>query len=136
MDAKHAVPPSPVEAQPADPDATEPAPPAPIPIHQPARGLVALAEIVVAVALCFAAAWAWRHASIPYELPASQNPAVPRTVDRWSGPWVAVAFGLATLAGGLVLDAARQLMLASRVSRRRRNPPKTVSGPWQTAGHD
>jgi hypothetical protein len=104
---------------------------------------VALAEVALAVALCFAAAWAWRRASIPYELPISQNPAVPRTVDRWSGPWVAAAFGLATLAGVLVLDAARQLVLAIRVSRRpswperpeRPEGPETVTASWHTAEH-
>jgi hypothetical protein len=135
MDAKHVAPPGPAEAQPADPDATEPASPrTPAPIHQPARGLVALAEIALAVAVCFAAAWAWSRASIPYELPSSENPAVPRTVNRWSGPWVAAAFGLVTLVGGLVLDAARQLMLAIRVSQRS-SQSETVTGPWQTAGH-
>jgi hypothetical protein len=137
MDAKHAVPPRPAEAQVADRDSTELAAPRPLaPIHQPARGLVALAEVVLAVALCFAAAWAWRRASIPYELPTSQNPAVPRTVDRWSGPWIAAAFGLATLAGGLVLDAARQLVLSIRVAERRPGQPETVGEPWQTARHD
>lgn len=136
MDANQAVPPGPAQAQPADPDATEPAEPRPpAPMHQPARGLVALAEIALAVALCFAAAWAWRRASIPYELPTSQNPAVPHTVDRWSGPWVAAAFGLATLAGALVLDAARQLVLAIRVSQRP-SRPETVTGSWHTAGYD
>jgi hypothetical protein len=144
MDAKHAVQPGPAEVQPADPDAIgSAAPRPPAPIHQPARGLVALVEIVLAVALCLAAAWAWRSASIPYELPTSENPAVPRTVDRWSGPWVAAAFGLATLAGGLMIDAARQLMLAIRVSQRRPSRPESAGGgrpetvgePWQTATH-
>lgn len=117
MDAHQAVSPAPAKAPPADPDATEPADPRlPAPIHQPARGLVAFAEVALAVALCFAAAWAWSRASIPYELPTSQNPAMPRTVDRWSGPWVAAAFGLVALAGALVLDAVRQLVLAIRVS--------------------
>jgi len=144
MDAKHAVPPGQAEtqpqpavpAQPAQPDAAEPAAPPPLgPIHQPARGLVALAEIVLAAVLCIVATWAWHRASIPYELPPSENPVVPHSVERWSGSWVAAAFGLATLAGGLLLDAARQLVLAVRVSRRA-SQPETVTGPWQTAGHD
>jgi hypothetical protein len=127
----------PAAAEPAavEPAAVEPAgqdPPAlanllpprpPAQLHQPVRAAVAALEVALAVALGFAVVWAWRRGSVPYELPASENPAVPGSVDRWSGPWIGAAFGLATLAGLLVLDAARQLMLA-------------VRGSWQTAEHD
>jgi hypothetical protein len=135
MDVKD-VAPEPAEAQLTDRDALAVPRPSrpPAPIHQPARALVAFVEIVLVVTFCLAAAWAWRRASIPYELPMSENPAMPRTVDRWSGPWVGVAFGLTTLAGWLLLDAARQLVLAIRVSQRR-SQPESVAQPWQTASH-
>jgi len=89
-------------------------------LNEPMRALVAAGEFVLAVALGFAVVWAWRRGSVPYELPASDNPAVPDTVQRWSGPWIGAAFALAAVAGLLVLDAVRQLMLA-------------VAGGWHTA---
>ena len=89
-------------------------------LNEPVRALVATGELVLAVALGFAVVWAWRRGSIPYELPVSDNPAVPDTVQRWSGPWIGAAFALAAVAGLLVLDAVRQLMLA-------------VAGGWHTA---
>lgn len=137
MDAKHAMPPD--RAGPADPpvppdriggaadaDPLVPADlrpqPPPSGLHQPIRILVALAEVVLAMVLVVATVWAWRRGSVPYDLPATDNPAVPESVDRWSGPWIGAAFGLAALAGVLLLDAARQLVLA-------------VGGRWQTPAH-
>jgi hypothetical protein len=91
-------------------------------LHRPLRALIAAAELAAVVALGFAVVWAWRRATIPYELPVDDNPAVPRTVDRWSGPWVGAAFGLAALAGVLALDALRQLVLAVRTRTSRPRP--------------
>lgn len=87
-----------------------------------ARALVGFLEIVAAVLLGVAAVWAWRRGSVPYELPPSDNPAVPGSVDRWSGPWIGAAFGLVLLAGLAVLDAGRRLAEA-------------FTQPWQTSDH-
>jgi hypothetical protein len=85
-------------------------------LNRPARGVVATLEILLAVALGFAVAWAWSRAAVPFQLPASDNPAVPETVERWSGPWIGAAFGFAALAGVLLLDAVRQVLLAVRIA--------------------
>lgn len=116
MTPKHAAPP----ARDAGPDPRTRSKRREARLNQPMRALVAAAELALAVALGFAVAWAWQRGSVPYELPASDNPAVPDAVRRWSGPWIGTAFALAAVAGLLVLDAVRQLMLA-------------VGGGWHTA---
>lgn len=113
MDAKQSVP---ADAEAAERPLAELRPQRPPgSLHRPLRAVIAAAELVLAVALAFAVVWAWRRAAVPYELSPSDNPAVPRTVTRWSGPWIGTAFGLAALAGVLVLDAPRQLVLAVRI---------------------
>lgn len=120
MDAKPSVSAGSAEPEPALADLRPQRPAARL--HRPIRAVVALVELAAVVALGVAAVWAWQRVTVPYELPPSDNPAVPRTVDRWSGPWVGATFGLVALAGVLVLDAVRQLVLAVRAGGWRTRP--------------
>jgi hypothetical protein len=79
-------------------------------MNRPARWLVAAVEVAAATGLVVLTAWAWHRASITVELPEYENPAVPRTVNRMSGPWVAAAFAAATGTGVLMLDAIRRVL--------------------------
>lgn len=88
-------------------------------LHQPWRVVVAALELVAAVLLTLGACWAWRQAIVPIELPQLGG----RTVTRMLGHWIVSSFVLATVAGLLVLDAVRQLVLASRTR------PGRVGGP-------
>ncbi|MCI2417013.1 hypothetical protein MOQ72_06220 [Saccharopolyspora sp. K220] len=85
-------------------------------LNQPWRAAVAGIEFVVAVGLLLAAWWAWRHGAVTIYL-SGPHGAVD-VVTRSIGSWLAAAVGAVTLAGLLLLDAVRQLMLASRARRR------------------
>ena len=82
-------------------------------LNQPWRAVVAGLEVVVAAVLVIVAVWCWRSGST--------NVVIPKTGDHpdlvstlYFGNWLAAAIGLATLAGLLVLNALRQLVLAIR----------------------
>jgi hypothetical protein len=94
-------------------------------LHQPWRASIAAAEVLFALLLVFSAWWAWRSATVSIELPAQEG--VTGVVTRMVGSWVMAAVGTVTLAGLLLLDAFRQLMLALR-TRRRRGHAQPVSG--------
>lgn len=83
-------------------------------LSQPLRWLVAAAEVLAAAALVVLAVWAWRRSTIPVELPQYDNPAIPAYSSRQSGPMVALAVGAALACGVLLLDAAREALLAVR----------------------
>ena len=82
-------------------------------LHQPWRGWVALAEVVVASLLVVLAVWAWERGSVRIVLPAPNG--ATDTVTRLLGNWLASAIAAAAVAGFLVLDAIRQTVLAWRV---------------------
>ncbi|MGP4015201.1 hypothetical protein [Saccharopolyspora sp. 5N708] len=88
-------------------------------LNQPWRAAVAGIELVVAVALLLAAWWSWRHGTVTIFLPGPQGAV--DVVTRSIGSWLAGAVAAVTLAGLLLLDAIRQLMLASRARRRAAN---------------
>lgn len=97
-------------------------------VNQPWRALIAALEVVVAVLLVVAAVWSWNHAIIAIELP--QLPPSESAVTRMMGDWIALAVVAVTVAGLLVLDAIRQIVLAWRVRPRRKEakPTSVVSG--------
>lgn len=94
--------------------------PTPGRLHQPRRGLVAAAEVVVAVLLVVAAFWCWGRGVVHYEFPIDGHSPLPAT--RLLGNWVGGAIGLAAVAALLLVDAFRQTLLAVR-TRERRMPP-------------
>lgn len=96
------------------------------------RGVVAALELPAVAALAVLAVWAWRRASIPMRLPEFDNPAIPDTTGRLSGPWAAFAVLAATVAGLFVLDGVRQVVLASRA--RAPGPRRAPREDEQSAG--
>ncbi|PRY43425.1 hypothetical protein [Umezawaea tangerina] len=81
-------------------------------LHQPRRGLVAAAEVVVAVLLGLAATWCWSRGIQEFSYPLDGRP--PLVSTRYHGNWVAFAIALVTAGGILLLDAVRQTVLAVR----------------------
>lgn len=99
----------------AVPASTEsPSPARPGRLNQPWRGLVAAVEVLLAVALAFAAVWSWRQGIVTVEYPPYQHGQPPQVVTRYFGNWVAGGIALAVLAGFAVIDAVRQAVLAVR----------------------
>jgi hypothetical protein len=96
------------------------------PLNRPVRWFIAAVEVAFVVGLAFLAAWAWSRATVPVRLPDYENPAIPDVVERQSGPWTAAAVGLGLLAALLLMDAARQAVLAARL-RDRPAPAKATA---------
>jgi hypothetical protein len=113
-------PPSQPPGQPPDRALSQPPGRAP---SRPVRWLIAVAEVAAAVALAVLAVWAWRRATIPVELPDFDNPAIPHTVSRMSGPWAGAAVAAAAVAGMLLVDAVRHAVLARRAGAPDRTAP-------------
>jgi hypothetical protein len=74
------------------------------------RTALAVAEVVVAALLAFGARWAWGRGIVSIQLPAPGG--ATDVVTRMLGNWPTLAVAAGTVAGLLVMDAARQLMLA------------------------
>ncbi|GAA0505209.1 hypothetical protein GCM10011581_32870 [Saccharopolyspora subtropica] len=85
-------------------------------VHQPWRAAVAGIELVLAVLLVVFAWWAWGQGKVTIALPGPGGAV--DVVTRSVGSWLSGAVGAVTVAGLLVLDAARQVVLAVRVRRR------------------
>ncbi|MFL6120815.1 hypothetical protein [Actinophytocola sp.] len=94
-----------------------PPPTEPGQLHKPWRAFVALGELVVAaVAVWFAFdLWSRGVAKVVEHYP--NNITLEST--RWIGSWMALAILLGTVAAVLVVDAARQVILAVRARPRR-----------------
>ncbi|MFI6098800.1 hypothetical protein ACIA8G_24865 [Lentzea sp. NPDC051213] len=100
----------------AEADVADEQPPAPPPagpgLHQPKRGLIAAAEVVVVVALVFVAVWCWNRGIVHLAYPIEGRE--PLMSTRYHGNWLGTAVGAITLAVLLALDAVRQVVLALR----------------------
>ncbi|GAA1334440.1 hypothetical protein [Saccharothrix algeriensis] len=81
-------------------------------LHQPKRALVAVGEVVVAAGLVLLAVWCWNRGVLRHSYPVEGR--APLESTRYLGNWIGAAVGLGTAAGVLVLDAARQTVLALR----------------------
>ncbi|WP_344125130.1 hypothetical protein [Saccharopolyspora halophila] len=79
-------------------------------LNQPWRAAVAGLELVVAIALTLFAFWAWQRGVITVHLPGPDG--AREVVTRSLGSWLTGAVGAVTLAGLLLIDAIRQLVLA------------------------
>jgi hypothetical protein len=100
------------------------APPAiePGTLHRPVRAVVALVELIVAGFAVWGAFWAWPRGFATITTVISDGTALDS--QRVSGNWLAAAIAFGTAAALLVIDAIRQVVLASRVrSRRARRDP-------------
>ena len=97
-------------------------------LNQPWRGLVALAELIVAGLVLWAAFWCWSKADTTITLVLGDGTELRST--RSVGHWMAAAIALGTVSGVLVLDALRQVVLAVRARPlRARKGAKAVLSP-------
>lgn len=87
-------------------------------LHQPWRAALAGAELVGAAALVACAFLAWGESVVRIELPQRQGVG---SVSRIHGNWVALAVASATLAGVLLVNAVKQVVLSRRGRNRRRS---------------
>jgi hypothetical protein len=86
-------------------------------LHRPVRALVALAELIGAGALVWAAFALWDRGVDPVVLVLDDGTRLEAV--RYQGGWLALAVVLGTVAALLVLDAVRQVVLALRARPRR-----------------
>lgn len=86
---------------PPDPDAR---------LHQPWRRYVALGESALVAALSYGTWWLWHRGVVTTTLAMHSGPA--QSVDRYLGQWLLLAIACATLAGVVLIDCVRQLLLS------------------------
>ncbi|RRO13064.1 hypothetical protein EIL87_25795 [Saccharopolyspora rhizosphaerae] len=84
-------------------------------LNQPWRAAVAGVELVAAVALVLLAWWAWGRGVVTIHLPGPHG--TEDVVTRSLGSWLAGSAIAATTAGLLLIDATRQVGLATRAAR-------------------
>ncbi len=100
-----------IESEPTAPTWPEPT----TGLNQPRRALVAAAELVAAGLLLWLAVWLWSRGTLPQSAIADRPELV---FERYLGNWIAGAVAAGTAALLLLLDAARQLVLAVRTRSR------------------
>lgn len=89
-------------------------------LHRPVRAVVAIVELVVAGFAVWGAFWAWPRGFATITTTISDGTELDS--ERVLGNWLAFAIAFGTLAALLVLDAVRQLVLATRVRPKARKP--------------
>lgn len=85
-------------------------------MNQPWRAVVAVVELLLAVAACWAATWTWSHVVTDVTMRAEDGTGL--TSRIYSAPWVAGTVGFGLLAALLVVDFVRELLLAWRARSR------------------
>ncbi|HEV7978306.1 hypothetical protein [Amycolatopsis sp.] len=94
------------------------------PLHRPRRAFVALAEVVVAGVVIWLALLVWDASSVTLTTTLTDGTQLISTRDF--GGRIAGAIGLGVLAALLLVDAVRQLLLATRT--RHRKPKSRSTG--------
>lgn len=89
-----------------------PLPTEPASLHRPWRAIVAVVELLLAGGLVVAAFWAWPKGFHTIVTVTSEGREV--VAERIYGNWLATAIGFGALAGLLLVDALRQVVLAVR----------------------
>lgn len=95
-------------------------------LHRPRRALVAVAELVIAGLAVWAAFMMWSEGVSTFSMYTADGRELTSTHHR--GDWIAGAIGLGALAALLLLDAAREVMLALSTRRSRARRPDRA--PW------
>lgn len=90
-------------------------------LHRPRRAIIAGVEAVVAAAAVWFAFVCWPKGV--HTISMTLNDGTVLTSTRYVGSWMAAAIGLGTLAALLLLDAARETLLAVRAPHRSRRKP-------------
>ncbi|SFK82997.1 MULTISPECIES: hypothetical protein [Amycolatopsis] len=95
-------------------------------LHQPRRALVAVVEVVLAAVAVWAAFPVWHHGVKTLTVHLSDG--VVLTSTRLLGSWVAGAIGLGLVAALLLVDAVREVLLATRAKHREPKPEGRFAG--------
>ncbi|WP_016701262.1 hypothetical protein, partial [Actinoalloteichus spitiensis] len=82
-------------------------------LHSPLRAVVGGIELLLALVAGALTAWMWQRGVVALDYVGTDGQ-VEHVSHRHLGNWLAGAVGCGTLGGLLLLDAARQLVLASR----------------------
>ncbi|NIH82866.1 hypothetical protein [Amycolatopsis viridis] len=88
-------------------------------LNQPVRAVVALVEVLLAAAAVWGAFVVWGAGVHTVVVRLTDGTVL--TSTRWVGSWMAAAIGLGMVAGILLADAVREVLLATRVKRRRKS---------------
>jgi len=96
-------------------------------LHRPVRAVVAIVELIVAGFAVWGAFWAWPQGFATITTTISDGTELGS--ERVLGNWLAFAIAFGTLAALLVLDAVRQVVLATRVRRTARTSPAPAEEP-------
>lgn len=99
-------------------------------LHQPWRLVVAAVELVFFVAAGWAAVWCWSSATVDVRVRSGDGELLVSHV--YQGEWVGLAFVAAAVAGVLLVDASRQVVLGVRTRRRRRRRASHQARPADT----
>lgn len=86
-------------------------------LNKPWRGLVAAVEVVLAAVAVWGVFWFWSGASV--QVSTTSDDGAVLVSQRLFGGMLAAAIGLGILAGILLVDAVRQLLLAVRTRARK-----------------
>ena len=97
-------------------------------LDQPWRFGVAAGEVVLAAVAVLFGILLWRHGVKTMVTPLG-NGKPPLVSTIFYGDWMAMGIGLVTVAAVLVLDAIREIVLATRTRTRREPPEVTVAPP-------
>lgn len=119
------------DATPRDEAPADHPPAVPSRLHRPWRALVALVELVLAGAAVWLSFVVWPQAITEITLTIGDGERI--TLTRHHGELVFLAIGLGLLAALLVVDAVRQLLLASWTRPRRR---RGDDDPWPAFDED
>ncbi|MCP2333334.1 hypothetical protein [Actinoalloteichus caeruleus] len=85
-------------------------------LHSPLRAVVGGLELLLALGAGALTAWMWQRGVVVLDYVATDGQ-VEHVSHRHLGNWLAGAVGCGTLGALLLLDAARQLVLASRAGK-------------------
>ncbi len=94
-------------------------------LNQPYRAFVAIGELLLATAAVIVAVLCW-HRGIATMITPLGNGRPPLVSTMFHGSWQSGAIGLVLVAGLLLLDALRQVLLATRTRQRPATPPPGV----------
>ncbi|GLY63735.1 hypothetical protein [Amycolatopsis taiwanensis] len=98
----------------------------PATLHRPWRLVTAGCELAVAAAAVWCAVWIWGFGVRTLTLTLSDGTSL--TSTRLVGSWAAGAIALGMVAGILLVDAVREVLLGTGVRRRRRRRRRGATG--------
>jgi hypothetical protein len=106
----------------------------PAELHRPGRAVVAVVEVVLAGLAVWGAFACWSAGIATMSM--ALNDGTNLVSTRYEGNWMAGAIGLGTLAALLLVDAVREVLLATRAPHRKHRKAKKSATLADTYGPD